>query len=92
MNNTHPAKNTWVGVDPAKQGSERSITLMSVESMELMLNEVRMDERKNQAALVSFCLDEVANQILNRELSGVEAAELLNQIAEHIITQSYDQH
>lgn len=92
MNNTHPAQNIWVGVDPAKQGSERSITQMSVESMELMLNEVRMDERKNQAALVSFRLDEIANQILNRELSGVEAAELLNQIAEHIITQSYDQH
>ncbi|MGT3227271.1 DUF2732 family protein [Yersinia enterocolitica] len=85
-------QNIWVGVDPAKQDSERSITQMSVESMELMLNEARMDERRSQAALVSFRLDEIANQILNRELSGVEAAELLNQIAEHIITQSYDQH
>lgn len=92
MNNTHPVQNIWVGVDPAKQGSERSVKMMSVESMELMLNEARMDERKNQAALVSFRLDEIANKILNRELSGVEAAELLNQIADHIITQSYDQH
>lgn len=92
MNNTHPAQNIWVGVDPAKPGSYRSVTMMSVESMGLMLNEARMDERKNQAALVSFRLDEIANQILNRELNGVEAAELLNQIAEHIITQSYDQH
>lgn len=92
MNNTHPAQNIWVGLDPAKPGSERTVTMMSVESMEIMLNEARMDERKNQAALVSFRLDEIANQILNRELNGVEAAELLNQIAEHIITQSYDQH
>ncbi|WP_172677297.1 DUF2732 family protein [Yersinia frederiksenii] len=61
-------------------------------SLELLLNEARMDERKNQAALVSSRLEEIANQILNRELNGVEAAELLNQIAEHIITQSYDQH
>ncbi|MGT3306025.1 DUF2732 family protein [Yersinia enterocolitica] len=86
------AHKIWMGVDPAKPGSERSVTMMSVESMELMLNEARMDERKNQATLVSFRLDEIANQILNRELNGVEAAELLNQIAEHILTQSYDQH
>ncbi|EMJ2903587.1 DUF2732 family protein [Yersinia mollaretii] len=90
MQNT--AQNIWVGVDPAKPGSDRSVIMMSVESMELILNEARMDERKNQAALVSFRLDEIANQILNRELNGVEEAELLNQIAEHIITQSYDQH
>ncbi len=69
---------------------ERSPVAMN--SLELLLNEVRIDERKNQAALVSSRLEEIANQILNRELNGVEAAELLNQIAEHIITQSYDQH
>lgn len=69
---------------------ERSPVAMS--SLELLLNEARIDERKNQAALVSSRLEEIANQILNRELNGVEAAELLNQIAEHIITQSYDQH
>ncbi|CFQ86470.1 Protein of uncharacterised function (DUF2732) [Yersinia frederiksenii] len=69
---------------------ERSPVAMN--SLELLLNEARMDERKNQAALVSSRLEEIANQILNRELNGVEAAELLNQIAEHIITQSYDQH
>ncbi|EOI6480641.1 TPA: DUF2732 family protein [Yersinia enterocolitica] len=85
-------QNIWVGVDPAKLGSDRSITMMSVESMELMLNEARMDERKNQAALVSFRLDEIANQILNRELSSVEAAELLNQIAEGILNQAQAQH
>lgn len=92
MNNTHPVQNIWVGVDPAKLGSDRSITMMSVESMELMLNEARMDERKNQAALVSFRLDEIANQILNRELNGVEAAELLNQVAEGILNQAQAQH
>ncbi|EKN4803096.1 DUF2732 family protein [Yersinia enterocolitica] len=85
-------QNIWVGVDHAKLGSDRSITMMSVESMELMLNEARMDERKNQAALVSFRLDEIANQILNRELSSVEAAELLNQIAEGILNQAQAQH
>lgn len=69
---------------------ERSPVAMN--SLEILLNEARIDERKNQAALVSSRLEEIANQILNRELNGVEAAELLNQIAEHIITQSYDQH
>ena len=69
---------------------ERSPVAMN--SLELLLNEARIDERKNQAALVSSRLEEIANQILNRELNGVEAAELLNQIADHIITQSYDQH
>ncbi|MGM7873466.1 DUF2732 family protein [Yersinia enterocolitica] len=90
MQNTE--QNIWVFVDPAKPGSERSVTMMSVESMELMLNEARMDERKNQAALVSFRLDEIANQILNRELNGVEAAELLNQVAEGILNQAQAQH
>lgn len=69
---------------------ERSPVAMN--SLELLLNEARIDERKNQAALVSSRLEEIANQILSRELNGVEAAELLNQIAEYIITQSYDQH
>lgn len=69
---------------------ERSPVAMN--SLELLLNEARIDERKNQAALVSSRLEEIANQILNRELNGIEAAELLNQIAEHIITQSYDQY
>jgi hypothetical protein len=90
MQNT--PQNIWVGVDPAKPGSDRSITMMSVESMELMLNEARIDERKNQAALVSFRLEEVANQILNRELNGVEAAELLNHITEGILNQAQAQH
>ncbi|MFM1346917.1 DUF2732 family protein [Yersinia proxima] len=90
MQNT--AQNIWVGVDPAKPGSDRSITMMSVESMELMLNEARKDERKNQAELVSFRLDEIANQILNRELNGVEAAELLNQVAEGILNHAQAQH
>ncbi|HDL7428993.1 TPA: DUF2732 family protein [Yersinia enterocolitica] len=90
MQNT--TQNIWVGVDPTKPGSDRSVTMMSVESMELMLNEARMDERKNQAALVSFRLDEIANQILNRELNGVEAAELLNQVAEGILNHAQAQH
>ncbi|HDL8065500.1 TPA: DUF2732 family protein [Yersinia enterocolitica] len=90
MQNT--VQNIWVFVDPAKPGSESTITMTSVESMESMLNESRIDERKNQAALVSFRLEEVANQILNRELNGVEAAELLNHIAEGILNQAQAQH
>ncbi|MGH1606231.1 DUF2732 family protein [Yersinia proxima] len=90
MQNT--TQNIWVGVDPDKPGSERTVTMTTVESMELMLNEARMDERKNQAALVSFRLDEIANQILNRELNGVEAAELLNQVAEGILNHAQAQH
>ncbi|CNF96861.1 Protein of uncharacterised function (DUF2732) [Yersinia enterocolitica] len=90
MQNTQ--QKIWMGVDPAKPGSERTVTMMSVESMELMLNEARMDERKNQAALVSSRLDEIANQILNRELNGVEAAEMLNQVAEGILNQAQAQH
>lgn len=90
MQNT--TQHIWVFVDPAKPGSESTITMTSVESMELMLNEARMDERKNQAALVSFRLDEIANQILNRELNGVEAAELLNRVAEGILNQAQAQH
>lgn len=90
MQNT--AQNIWVFVDTAKPGSESTITMTSVESISLMLNEARIDERKNQAALVSFRLEEVANQILNRELNGVEAAELLNHIAEGILNQAQAQH
>ncbi|QHB33285.1 DUF2732 family protein [Yersinia canariae] len=90
MQNT--TQNIWVGVDLAKPGSERTVTVMTVESMELMLNEARRDERKNQAAVVSFRLDEIANQILNRELNGIEAAELLNQVAEGILNQAQAQH
>lgn len=90
MQNT--TQHIWIFVDPARPSSESTITMTSVESMELMLNEARMDERKNQAALVSFRLDEIANQILNRELNGVEAAELLNRVAEGILNQAQAQH
>ncbi|EKN4096012.1 TPA: DUF2732 family protein [Yersinia enterocolitica] len=90
MQNT--TQNIWVGVDPAKQGSERSITLMSVESMELMLNEARMDERKNQAVIVSNYMETMAAKILNREMNCKEAAELLYQVAEIMINQSHEQH
>ena len=92
MNNTHPAQNIWVGVDPAKPGSECSITQMSVESMELMLNEARMDERRNQAVIVSNYMETMAAKILNREMNCKEAAELLYQVAERMINQSHEQH
>ncbi|CNJ62045.1 TPA: DUF2732 family protein [Yersinia enterocolitica] len=90
MQNT--TQNIWVGVDPAKQGSECSITQMSVESMELMLNEARMDERRNQAVIVSNYMETIAAKILNREMNCKEAAELLYQVAERMINQSHEQH
>ncbi|END9089960.1 DUF2732 family protein [Yersinia enterocolitica] len=90
MQNT--TQNIWVGVDPAKPGSDRSVTMMSVESMELMLNEARMDERKNQAVIVSNYIETMAAKILNREMNCKEAAELLYQVAEIMINQSHEQH
>ncbi|CQJ58077.1 Protein of uncharacterised function (DUF2732) [Yersinia intermedia] len=90
MQNT-PQK-IWIGVDHAKPGSENTTAIISVESMELMLNDARRDERKNQAELVALRLGGVVNKILNRELNGVEAAELLNQLAEGILNQAQAQH
>ncbi|WP_261371820.1 DUF2732 domain-containing protein [Yersinia aldovae] len=58
MQNT--TQNIWMGVDPAKPGSESTITMMSVESIELMLNEARMDERKSQAVIVSNYMETMA--------------------------------
>lgn len=90
MQNTE--QNIWVFVDPAKPGSESTITMASVESMELMLNEARMDERKNQAVIVSNYIETMAAKILNREINCKEAAELLYQVAERMINQSHEQH
>ncbi|UIM99393.1 DUF2732 family protein [Yersinia ruckeri] len=86
MQNT--AQNIWMGVDPAKHGSEHTVTMMSFESMEIMLNDARMDERKNQAIIVSNYLENMATKILNKELNGVEASELFFQVAEKILNQS----
>ncbi|HFO2533321.1 TPA: DUF2732 family protein [Yersinia enterocolitica] len=86
------AQKIWIGVDPAKSGSERTVTITTVESMELMLNEARMDERKNQAIIVSNYIETMAAKILNREMNCKEVAELLYQVAEKMINQSYEQH
>lgn len=86
------AQNIWVFVDPAKPGSESTIKMTSVESMELMLNEARMDERKNQAVIVSNYIETMAAKILNREMNCKEVAELLYQVAERMINQSHEQH
>nr|WP_229714853.1 DUF2732 family protein [Yersinia enterocolitica] len=92
MNNIHLSENIWVGVDLAKPGSESTITMTSVESMELMLNEARRDERKNQAVIVSNYIETMAAKILNREMNCKEVAELLYQVAEKMINQSHEQH
>lgn len=90
MQNT-PQK-IWIGVDHAKPGSENTAAIISVESMELMLNDARRDERKNQAELVALRLGGVVNKILNRELDCWETADLLNHIAEGILNQAQAQH
>ncbi|HDL7656909.1 TPA: DUF2732 family protein [Yersinia enterocolitica] len=90
MQNT--PQHIWLFADPAKPGSESSITMMSVESMELMLNEARMDERKNQSVIVSNYIETMAAKILNREMNCKEVAELLYQVAEKMINQSHEQH
>ncbi|HDM8289429.1 TPA: DUF2732 family protein [Yersinia enterocolitica] len=90
MQNT-PQK-IWIGVDHAKPGSENTATIISVESMELMLNDARRDERKNQAELVALRLGGVVNKILNRELDCWETADLLNHIVEGILNQAQAQH
>ncbi|AYW86951.1 DUF2732 family protein [Yersinia pseudotuberculosis] len=80
----------FIGVDLANPGSEH--TVMSVESMELMLNEARIDERKNQAVIVSNYMETMAAKILNLEMNCKEVAELLCQVAEKMINQSQEQH
>ncbi|CNC78967.1 TPA: DUF2732 family protein [Yersinia enterocolitica] len=80
----------FIGVDHADPASERSVLTIQVESLEALLNETRADERKNQAVLVSSQLEKVANQI--GEMSAVEVADLLNQMAERMINQSREQH
>ncbi|MEY4476127.1 MAG: hypothetical protein RL248_1894 [Pseudomonadota bacterium] len=90
MQNT--AQKIWIGVDPAKPDSENTSAIISVESMELMLNDARRDERKNQAELVALRLEGVSNKILNHELNCWQSADLLNQIAEGFLNQAQAQH
>lgn len=48
------------------------------------LNDARIDERRNQAELVSARMNKLADHIITHEMSGRDAAELLRQEAERI--------
>ncbi len=48
------------------------------------LNDARIDERRNQAELVSARMNKLAGHIITHEMSGRDAAELLRQEAERI--------
>ncbi|HEC1651002.1 TPA: DUF2732 family protein [Yersinia enterocolitica] len=80
----------FIGIDHAEPNNERSVLTIQIESLETLLNETRADERKNQAVLISSHLEKVAAQI--GEMNAVEVADLLNQIAEHMINQSCEHH
>jgi hypothetical protein len=49
--------------------------------LNLLLTEARMDERKARALAVSIRMEALAIHILQKEMNGVEAAELLRREA-----------
>ncbi|MEG0209798.1 DUF2732 family protein [Hafnia sp.] len=48
------------------------------------LNDARIDERRNQAELVSARMNKLAGHIITHEMSSRDAAELLRQEAERV--------
>lgn len=57
-----------------------------------LLQEVRLDERRNRADAMAARLDSLAVRITSRQLSYVEAAELLRAEAESINLQAAELH
>ncbi|PRD15304.1 DUF2732 family protein [Pantoea coffeiphila] len=57
-----------------------------------LLNETRMDERRNRAKAMAARLDSLAARIQSRQLSFAEAAELLRSEAENINNQAQELH
>lgn len=60
--------------------------------LEEMLKRARMDERKNQAAVMSTKLENLANSIIAKDLSLRDAVELLRHEAEFIQNQAMELH
>ncbi|MCW6623677.1 DUF2732 domain-containing protein [Yersinia ruckeri] len=54
------------------------------------LNNMRMDERKNQAIITSVHLENLANVIVARSLNVKEAVQLLREESEKIQNQSHE--
>lgn len=74
-----------IGLDPAKDGSE-------ISQVAVLLDNARLDERKNQADLAAARLVRLAAHITKNGLTAVEAVELLRQEAESIEHQAQELH
>ncbi len=82
-----------IGIDPAA-GDDVSVSVVhqTAYQLEEMLKRARMDERKNQAAVMSTRLENLANSIIAKDLSLRDAVELLRHEAEFIQNQAMDLH
>jgi len=82
-----------IGIDPAA-GDDVSVSVVHQTACQLeeMLKRARMDERKNQAAVMSTKLENLANSIIAKDLSLRDAVELLRHEAEFIQNQAMELH
>ncbi|ENY0910457.1 DUF2732 family protein [Serratia marcescens] len=72
------------GIDLAKGDDISAVTVL--------LNNARIDERKNQADLAAVRLVRLAAHITKNGLTAIEAVELLHQEAEAIESQAQELH
>lgn len=75
----------FMGLAPAKEGSE-------ISQVAVLLDNARLDERKNQADLAAARLVRLAAHITKNGLTAVEAVDLLRQEAESIEHQAQELH
>ncbi|HBK4608389.1 TPA: DUF2732 family protein [Serratia marcescens] len=83
-----------IGIDPAAGDdvSVVSVVHQTTYQLEEMLKRARMDERKNQASVMSTKLENLANSIIAKDLSLRDAVELLRHEAEFIQNQAMELH
>ncbi|CAI1717201.1 MULTISPECIES: DUF2732 family protein [Serratia] len=80
-----------IGIDLAA-GDDVFVVHQTAYQLEEMLKRARMDERKNQAAVMSTKLENLANSIIAKDLSLRDAVELLRHEAEFIQNQAMELH
>ncbi|CAI0764339.1 DUF2732 domain-containing protein [Serratia quinivorans] len=80
-----------IGIDHANR-SDVSVVHQTTYQLEEMLKRARMDERKNQAEVMSTKLENLANSIIAKDLSLRDAVELLRHEAEFIQNQAMELH
>ncbi|MGE8070115.1 DUF2732 family protein [Serratia ureilytica] len=80
-----------IGIDHAT-GNGVSVVHQTAYQLEEMLKRARMDERKNQAEVMSTKLENLANSIIAKDLSLRDAVELLRHEAEFIQNQAMELH